>query len=125
MECSVRKPPFKFKITEIARPKTQPELIGIRVVLKPKYFNRVDMIAITKFLTDKYCQQNKIGITFFDDKAVALDSRSVVDHLTGAQAIPQLRGFFSFNRESKIAELGFSTQRGNPTDEIIVDLSNL
>lgn len=124
-ECKVKsQEKIKYKLISIGRSIREPFVVGLRIVLKDKYFNKDNMIQLTKIIKARYCNEENIAVTIFDDAKIAKIADIVVKHLSGERIIPEIRGFYAFERRNNYEKLSFSTKRGNPPDEISIQLSN-
>ncbi len=98
-------------------------VLGLRIVLAAKYFNRTDMMTLAENLREKYCREDVVGVTIFDNKRDAKVADIVVKHLSGVRKSKSIRGFYSLDRTRGLEKLSFSTKPGNPDDEVLLDLS--
>ena len=111
----------KYKTISAGKSLPPESITGLRVFVAPKYFTRDKMTEIVAKLKSEYCHEEHLSVVFFDDADVARISRVVVDKLVGNSKVPEIRGFYSLNRETGKESLSFSTKRGNATDEIQID----
>jgi hypothetical protein len=117
--------PVKFKVLRVSPSIREPFTLGIDVAVRKKDFNREFMIRFAQTIRARYCMENAIGVAIVDDKKVFLaDPEIIAYHLGGIKKSPVIRGFYSFNRLTGVNVIGFSTKRGNPDDEIVIDFSN-
>lgn len=124
IECKVStRPLVKYKLVSIGRGIGKAPLLGLRIVVRDKYFNKNHMLLLVRQINEKYCYDNEIGVTIFDDEKIAKIARIVVEHLAGERVVPEIRGFYSYSRLTGKEQLEFSTKRGNPTSEMTFDLS--
>ena len=123
--CKVSsKPIVKYELVSAGVGLGKSPVVGLRIVVADKFFNRLQMELLVKQLGEKYCNATELGVTIFDDKKTAQNARVVVEHLSGKRVVPQIRGFYSANKSTGLSKLEFSTKRGNPTNEITLDLSS-
>ena len=124
-ECKVSlKEEVKYKLISIGRTVGEPYITGLRIVVKDKYFNKDDMVQLTKIIKARYCNEEIISVVMFDDAKVAKQARAVIDQLAGNRKVPEIRGFYSMDRKTEKEIISFSTKRGNPADEISIQLQN-
>lgn len=124
-ECKVSyKPRVNYKLVSVGRTIREPIVTGLRIVLEPKDFKEEKLVQLTSLLKAKYCREQEISVVLFDDSTVAKEADVVVDELAGSRKVPELRGFYSFNRKTGKEEMSFSRIRGNPPDEVLLRLGN-
>ncbi len=122
-KCKVcPKQTFKYKLISIGRSLSEPPITGLRIVVKQPRFNRTDMAELARVLKAMYCHEESISAVIFDDSKVAKQAHVVVDQLVGTRKVPELRGYFSFDKQTGKTQISFSTKRGNPPEEIALDL---
>lgn len=114
----------KYKLVSIGHSVEGPLTLGLRVVVKPENFSREYMLQFAQRVKLEYCNEQRITVVIFDDYLAAKSARIVVDYLVGRDAAPELRGFYSLDRTTGEEGIQFSTVRGKPADEIVIDLSS-
>lgn len=114
----------KYKVVYANRGIREPYTLGLRIVVKEKQVNREFILKLAESLRRRYCMDNDIGATIFDDKEIAKSADAIVDQLLGKKQIPEIRGFYSLDRKNGIEKVSFSSKRGNPPDEIVIDLAS-
>jgi hypothetical protein len=127
VECKVdSSKKFKYKIIAKERTINEPYIFSIRVVIKDnKKFNKENMLKFTENIKARFCNEERISVVIFDDEKTANESRVVADYLLDQRKAPELRGFYSLDRKTGSEGIQFSTKRGNPTDEVKIDIPNL
>ena len=112
----------KFRIVSVDRGIREPFVLELRIVLKSDDFNRTFMVRLAKTIRETYCKEKNVGIVIFDDKKAAKRT-DMVRFLTGQVQVPEVRGFYSLDRQRNLESMSFSTKRGNAYDEVVVQLS--
>jgi hypothetical protein len=99
---------------------------SLRVVVKKENFNRAFMVRLANALRMRFCSDEEISAVIFDDKHVA-ESLNMGDFLTGRVTPPEVRGLYALTsytlaNKGKEESIEFSTKRGNPTNEVVINL---
>lgn len=116
----------KYKLVSIDRTEVKPPFItGLRIVLKKNRFNRNYMIKLAQRLNAEYCNEEVISAAIFDDYKAAKRADAVIEYLLKKRSVPELRGFYSLNRNTGEELIEFSAKRGNPPNEIKINLNQL
>ncbi|HVE56283.1 MAG TPA: hypothetical protein VNB22_05600 [Pyrinomonadaceae bacterium] len=124
VECKIdSNKKFKYNIVTKSRTLGEQPIFGMYVVIKDnKKYNKEDMLKFTENIKMRFCNEERISVVIFDDKK-AIYSKVVTDYLLGYNKAPELRGFYSLDRKTNKEGIQFSLQRGNPTDEVKIDIS--
>lgn len=121
-KCRVdSKESVKYKLIFTHKNSLPPYTLVLNIVVKQKDFNTKYMTRLAKTVSSQFCHENEISVTIFDD-ARAAKRTDIGAYLAGEIVVPELRGFYSLQRDKKFESIEFSTKRGNPPDEIKIDL---
>ena len=124
-KCNVRsKDQPKYDVIFEQKNDLAPYWLGVDIVVRPENFNADFMRGLADTLTRRYCHDNYISVTIYDEKRAARNTTDSVMalYLRGRIKVPALRGFYSFDKDSKHVGVSYSTKRGNPTDEVRIEL---
>jgi hypothetical protein len=122
-ECTTSsKKGVKYKLISVGRTIREPGITGLRIAVNKKHFNQDEMVELAAIIKAKYCTAEIISVVIFDDAKVAKQARAVIDQLVGNRKVPELRGFYTFDRPKHVEKISFSRKRGNPTDEVVLTL---
>lgn len=123
-ECKVKsKEKIKYKLISIGRSIREPFITGLRIVVKDKYYNKEDMTQLSKIIKARYCNEENIAVTIFDEAKTAKIADIIIKHLSGERITPEIRGFYTLERENNIEKLSFSKKRGNSATEVSLQLT--
>lgn len=111
----------KYKLLSEAFPIGNSNEVLLEVIIKPKHFNKADLIELTKRIKTEYCNINEISLSMFDSKKVALGWH--YDFVTSKGSIDRRRGIYFLNRKTNEEVIEFSTKFGNPISEVKLNLS--
>ena len=100
-----------------------PPTLLLQIGVKPKHFNREDMMLLGQRLGLELCQEERVHIGIFDDRSAAKDYGTIYAYLAQKTEPGPLRGFYDLDRVAKKATLQFCTKRNNPLDEVVIDLT--
>lgn len=124
-ECKVSSAKnVKYKLISIGKAIRKPYITGLRIVVKDKFFTKDSMVQLAKIIKGRYCNEETIAVTIFDDAKVAKQARAVIDQLTANRKVPEIRGFYSLDRKTGEESISYSAKRGNSPSEISIQLSN-
>jgi len=112
---------ISFKVVEAGRTIKDPILTGIRIVVKDGYNSVEDMRRLAQALEKTFCNEDRVIVNIFDDEKVARRVDSITDFLRNRKAVPELRGFYYFEKLDGKRTLSFSRRRGNSPEEVVVD----
>jgi hypothetical protein len=71
-ECKLENfKPAKFKVVETVRGTSNPPVLGLRIVVADKNFNREFMMRLVETIRSRYCEETIVGVTIFDDEEIA------------------------------------------------------
>ena len=110
-----------YKPVVIAREKIG--TVDLRIFVKPKNFNAEFMRKLAQRLKAEYCNDNEIYAVIFDDWKLAESAFYIDDYIQSGGKIVQMRGFHSLDRKRGKELIEFSKNPGNPTTEVLIDLS--
>lgn len=124
VECKIdSNKQFKYKIVTKSRSLGERPILGMYVVIKDnKKYNKEDMLKFTENIKMRFCNEEIISVVIFDDQKTAY-SKNVTDYLLEYRKSPELRGFYSLDRKTSRESLKFSPRRGNPAEEVKIDIS--
>ena len=116
----------KYRIAQNFKSNLPPYIRSLRIVVKPENFNRGYMTLLARSIHQRFCTDEEISAVIFDDKHVA-DTMDMGLFLTGRIKIPEVRGFYALTSHTlsgkgKDHSIEYSTKRGNPTNEVVIDL---
>ncbi len=123
-KCRVSVKGGKYRGTNIASIRNDPDVYAGFLLVRPKDVNREFMIALASRLKQEYCHAKKVNVFIFDQKKYA-NWNSIKDFISSGGKTILMRGAYGFDRESGKDLLEFSTKLGNPTTEIQIDLSEI
>ena len=96
-------------------------ILALQISVKPEHFNRDDMTALAKRLSQDFCHENQLAVAICDDYKVAKDTLLITQFLIHGPN-PAMRGGYDLNRTTGKASISFSTVRGRLLDEVRVFL---
>jgi hypothetical protein len=99
-----------------------PYSVAAYIFVKPKNYNREFMKTLVLSLNSKYCSENHVSVAIFDDKRKAKDT-DIAAYSLGEIIEPSVRGFYWLDRKKGISGVKFSTERGKPVDEQMIELA--
>lgn len=114
----------KYRIGYQERTKGKPSILVLYISIKPKHFNRDDMIALAKRLNKDFRRELQLNVVICDEYETAKDPGIIYDLLRREPPLA-LRGFYELDRVSGKEGISFSTERGKPMDEVDIDLSKV
>lgn len=126
VECKVEaNKKFKYTIIQQGRTIGESPIFSLRVVIsKNEKYNRTDMLKFAENVKARFCKEENISVVIFDDKkALYENSRVVTDYLIYKIKAPELRGFYALDRKTGSESIQFSTNRENPLDEVVIEIS--
>lgn len=112
----------KYRIAYRDRTKANPSILEVHISIAPKHFNRDDMIALAGRLNKDFSREQRVTVVICDEYETAKDPAIVYDLLRRSPPLA-LRGFYEIDRVGGKEGISFSTNRGNPLDEVDIDLS--
>jgi hypothetical protein len=114
---------IKYRIGRIRRASVNnvPTLL-LQISIQPDNFNREDITALAEQLKEKFCHEEHLNVALCDSYKAAKDGL-LIFNLLNHETDPALRGFYDLDRTSSKESIGFSTVRGKPLDEIVIQLS--
>lgn len=112
----------KYRVGQKYRPETNPSRLVLHISVEPKHFNRDDMTALAKQLGKNFPRELRLSVAICDEYKTAKDPGIIYDVLM-RESPPALRGFYELDRVSGKEVISFSTERGKPNDEIVINLS--
>lgn len=121
-KCVVTVKDGKYEKASIGGTLANPLILGGTVLVKPKNFNREFMTKLARRLKQEYCEADEISVMIVDSKEY-MGTSTLMDYARSKQKIINMRGFYNFDRKSGKDMIVFSTVRGNPPDEIQINLS--
>ena len=115
-----------YKLVQNYKNNLPPYIRSLRVVIKKENFNRAFMVRLANAIRIRFCSDEEISAILFDDKRVA-ESLDVGQFLAGRVKVPEVRGFYARTSSTSAGDgsdefVQFSTERGNPTNEVIIKL---
>ena len=99
-----------------------PYSVGAYLFVRPTDYNREFMKNLVLSLNSKYCSENLVSAAIFDDKRKAKDT-DIAAYSLGKLKEPAVRGFYWLDREKRTSGVKFSTERGKPVDEVIIEFA--
>jgi len=116
----------KYKIAQNFKGELPPFARSLRIVVKPENFNRDYMTRLGTALHQRFCTDDEISAIIFDDMNVA-NTMDMGLFAMGRIKVPEVRGFYTFtshatSEKGKEQSIEYSTIRGNPTNEVVVNL---
>jgi len=97
-------------------------ILLLQISVKPARFNRSDMTALARQLNSDFRKEKNLNVAICDTFEAAKDTSLIYGLLTH-QTHPVLRGFYDLNRVSGKEAISFSTQRGEPLDEVTINFN--
>ena len=97
----------------------------LQISVDPRYFNRVDMLALARALRDKYghLEPGGLNVAICDDYETAKSDELI--HMTLTRQTPiSFRGAMDTNPVGIKPGIQFSTERGHPWTEVSLDLDD-
>ncbi len=113
----------KYKVVRNEIPRFAPNTRSLRIVVKEKLFNRDSMVRLARTIRRQFCSDDEISVMIFDDERVARNMDEGL-YLAGKIKVPELRGLYAFGDHGRSDSIEFSTKRGNPISEIVIDLTS-
>ena len=110
-----------YKLIFEHRNSLPPYALIAKIVVRQRNYNKEYMQRLAQTLASRYCHDDQISVAIFDDEKAARKT-DMFEYLIGHVKVPELRGFYSMDRAEKTSGIVFSTRRGNPPDEIKIDL---
>jgi hypothetical protein len=121
-KCEVRQPyRVKYDLVFEHENSLPPKMLMVDIVVAPTNYNVDYMTRLARTLVTRYCNRDHLSVAIFDDKRAAKDT-NMLEFLRGRIEAPAVRGFFFIDREKKQARITFSEKRGDPTDQIKIDV---
>ena len=122
-ECKLdQKVRAKYKVVQSYNPRFAPNTRALRLVVKPKNFNRDYMLLLAKTIRRQFCTDVEISALIFDSERAANRMDEGL-FLMGKIKVPAVRGLYTLANHGMQESIEYSTQRGNPTNEIRIKLS--
>lgn len=92
-----------------------PYVVQAYVVVKPVHYNVHDLKQLVLSLNAKYCSENLVSGTIFDEKRAAQNT-NMADYSLGKISEPAVRGFYWLDREKETSGIRFFKERGKLSD---------
>lgn len=114
----------KYTIEVGPRTIRSPVQLLLQVGVKPKQFNRTDMMLLAKQLNNDFCHEQGLYVAIYDSPRSVKEWHWSLDYArTGGESkTGPLRGFYYLNRATDEERITFSTERNNPLDEVVIIL---
>lgn len=109
-----------FEIIRERKNDLPPFMVMSDIVVRKRDFTRSNMERLAKTLTARYCGENQVSVAIFDERGAAL-KLDMFEYLMGRTKSQAVRGFYSLNRDEKRISLSFSSKRGRPTSEVVIE----
>lgn len=109
---------IEYKVAKSIRTVAGPETIIVHISVKPKVFNREDMLRLAEELRSDFVGEKRIMVWLFDSSSSAKTFTPLTHSLTYKRDYQSLRGFYDLDRETGREGIEFSTARGKPRDEV-------
>ncbi|MFZ1699697.1 MAG: hypothetical protein WBO10_00090 [Pyrinomonadaceae bacterium] len=107
-----------FSVVFEARTSDGSKELILDVVLKPKNFTREKLVDFSIWVKAKYCHNDVIGVSLFDNKTAAVGWHR--DLMLSGGRLDKRRGTYSLNRSKNEERIEFSSANGKPIDEIVI-----
>lgn len=113
--------PNSWAIVFEARTLEDPKELLLDVVLKKDGFTSAQITEFARWAKSKFCNDEIINIAFFDSKSAAKGWHR--DLILSEGKNDRRRGTYYFNRSTKEEMIEFSSSKGRPINEIVINLS--
>lgn len=113
---------YKF-LFSIRNSTIEDKSLSIFIVIKPENINKQYLLEFVKRIRQEYCNESSIVVQIFEDKKNA-GTFTVEYYAINKIADEGYRGAYVLDRDTGLEGLRFSTKRGNPIDEIRIELKN-
>ena len=115
---------IKYQIGKSVPSAEGPPSLLIQISIKPKNFNREDMLTLAHQLNRDFCNEQIIAILIFDSYRSAKSFAPHPHSKTYDRDMKSWRGSYYLNRTNGQEILRFSSAPGKPRDETNVDLGS-
>jgi hypothetical protein len=110
-----------FKLLFTSRGVTGEKPLILYILIETEKVNRGYLLKVAERINKTYCRENSIFVAIFDEKKYA-GSFAVADFASRRNVYPGYRGQYSLNRQRLEETLHYSLKKGNPIDEVRIDL---
>lgn len=97
-------------------------MLIVQISVEPKYFNRVDIAALTRKLNKDFRDEQQLMVAICDDYITARRHGIIFDLMTEGRSLG-FRGVYGIDRVKGEEGISFSTERGKSISEIDIDFS--
>jgi hypothetical protein len=96
-----------------------PKALAVAISINPRHFTREEMTALARQLGQDLCNEQRIVVSILDDYQAAKHY-----DLSNEKTWPKLRlrGYYELDRDTGKEVIHFSLKRGNPVDEVTINL---
>lgn len=123
---------IKYRLGKSSRSVEGPPSLLIHISIKPKNFNREDMLTLAHQLNRDFCNEQIIAVLIFDShrSAKSFAPPGIISDLrhphseTHDRDMKSLRGSYYLDRTAGKESIRFNSVPGKPTNEIKIDLGS-
>lgn len=114
---------IKYKLALVSKTLEDEPTLILQISVKPKHFNKTDLLLLAKRLKEEYCKVTKLNVALFDSYKEAKGVALIHAWVTKSGKTGALRGFYDLNRITHKESIMFATKRNSQLDEVVIDLS--
>ena len=111
----------RYKLLFTTRGVTGDKTLILYILLKSEDINRGYLLTVAERINKTYCNEASVIAAIFDERKYA-GTFAVTDFAVSRNVYPGYRGQYRLNRQPISETLMYSSKKGNPIDEVEIDL---
>jgi hypothetical protein len=113
----------KYRVGFQRRTKGKPSILLVQISVAPEHFNFAAIKLLAQQLKKDFQHEQHLTVLISDDYDTARSSDLLVD-IMRREPPPGYRGVYELDSTAGREGINFSTKRGNPINEVDIDVSN-